>query len=304
MFCPSCGKENAQNAGYCNQCGRALTPASGAMPAAVGTGVAPVMQYVAQPRKKNPNLIAIIVIAVLAAVGGAVFLASKVDREAPEQRIGRLMREAAGLQPEKKAFFSKDQKFDDTFREQYRNLFRINKEYMDAVKNTDVSATGYLTTAASFADPASAAKALQQLHAAYDLDAAQEQKVQVVLSNIRQAIESSDWSSSERQGMVDGFNRGISEPLAKRQHATSAEQAWVAAIDDIYAYADQYHSAFVLNNNHLVISDDGVRQEFNSKAHTLDQRRNDFLQAKNEFELYQKNLFKKMGMSPQDVGLH
>ena len=214
------------------------------------------------------------------------------------------MREAAGLQPEKKAFFSKDQKFDDTFREQYRNLFRINKEYMDAVKNTDVSATGYLTTPASFADPASAAEGLRQLHAAYDLDAAQEQKVQVVISNIRQAIESSDWSSSERQGMIDGFNAGMSEPLAKRQHATGAEQAWVAAIDDIYAYAEQYHSAFVLTNNQLVISDDGVREGFNSRAHILDKRRNDFLQAKNDFEVYQKNLFQKMGMSPQDVGLH
>ena len=128
--------------------------------------------------------------------------------------------------------------------------------------------------------------------------------MQVVISNIRQAIESSDWSSSERQGIIDGFNAGISEPMAKRQHATSAEQTWVAAIDDIYAYAEQYHSAFVLNGNQLVISDDGVREGFNSKAHTLDQRRREFIQAKNDFEQFQKSLFQKMGMSPQDVGLH
>src|SRR5262249_45969596 len=141
----------------------ALGPARYATPAYVSTRTA------LPPRKSDSALILVIVVVVCALAGGAAWFAANINREKPEERIGRLMREAAGLQPVKKAFFSQDQKFDDTFREQYRNLFRINKEYVAAVKNADISAVAQLSTPASFADPSSAAEGLRQLHAVYDL---------------------------------------------------------------------------------------------------------------------------------------
>lgn len=254
-------------------------------------------------RKRNPALIAIIAIAVAIIIGGGAFLAANINRETPEQRIGRLMREAAGLQPVHNSFFSRDRQFDDTFREQYRNLFRINKEYVEAVSKLDISATAQLGTPESFADPATAAEGLKQLHAAYDLDTNQEERLQEVINNIRQIIENNDWSGSNRQAFENGFNQGIAEPLARRKRATSAEAAWIQSIDDVYSYAENNHSVFVLNGGQLQISDNQVLEDFNSKIRNMNARRSEFLQAKQDFEQWQADLFKKMGVSATDVGL-
>jgi hypothetical protein len=307
MFCPSCGKENASTSGYCQACGRQLTPVPG-VSAAPGPAAAPAQSpVITQPmqlqRKRNPALIVVLAIAVAVAVGAGAFLFANIDREAPEQRIGRLMREAAGIQPIHNSFFSRDRQFDDTFREQYRNLFRINKEYVEAVSKLDISATAQLGTPESFADPATAAEGLKQLHAAYDLDTSQEEKLQEVINNIRQIIENNNWSGATRQAFENGFNQGIAEPLARRKRATSAEAAWIQSIDDVYSYAENNHAVFVLNGGQLQISDNQVLEDFNSKIRTMNARRSEFFQAKQDFDKWQADLFKKMGVSGSDVGL-
>lgn len=307
MFCPSCGKENANAFGYCQACGRPLTPIPGTS-AASGPAAAPaqspvIPQPVQMQRKRNPALIAIIAIAIAIIIGGGAFLAANVNRETPEQRIGRLMREAAGLQPVHNSFFSKDRQFDDTFREQYRNMIRVNREYMETVKNADLRGVAQLGTPESFADPASAAEGLKQLHAAYDLDMGQEQKVQEIIGNIRKAVDTSGWSASERQAFMEGFNRGITNALDKRQHAVAAEQAWIESVDDVYTYADRNHSVFILNDGHVQISDNQVLEDFNSKIRNMNKRRSEFFQAKQEFEKWQADVFKKMGVSGTDLGL-
>ena len=307
MFCPSCGKENANAFGYCQACGRPLTPVPGTSSAS-GPAAAPAQSpVITQPmqmqRKRNPTLIVIVAIAVAIIIGGGAFLAANINRETPEQRIGRLMREAAGIQPIHNSFFSKDRQFDDTFREQYRNMIRVNREYMEAVKNADLSGVAHLATPESFADPASATEGLKQLHAAYDLDMGQEQKVQEIIGNIRKAVDTSGWSASEREAFMEGFNRGITNALDKRQHAVAAEQAWIDSVDDVYAYADRNHSAFILNGGHVQISDNQVLEEFNSKIRNMNKRRTDFFQAKQDFEKWQADVFKKMGVSGTDIGL-
>lgn len=301
MFCPNCGKENANTFGYCNSCGRPLTPIPGTVPGAVpAPGYA---QPMGAPKKTNAALIAVIVIVVAGVIGGAAFVVTHMDRETPQQRIGRLMREASGVQPIKKAFFSRDQQFDDTFREQYKNLIQANRDYMDAVKHADMSATRQLGTPESFADPTSFADGLKELHALYDLDMGQERKVREIVANIRQAIETGNWSASDREGMMKGFEQGLAEPLAKRQRVVSAEQAWIQSIDDVYDYATSNHSVFVLNNGQIAITDDQVLNGFNSKVRTMNARRNEFMQAKRDFDQWQAQLFQKMGVTSKDVGI-
>lgn len=301
MFCPNCGKENANTFGYCNSCGRPLIPIPGPVPGAgPATGYA---QPMSAPKKSNAALIAVIVIIVAGVIGGAAFVVTHMDRESPEQRIGRLMREASGAQPIKKAFFSRDQQFDDTFREQYKNLIQANRDYIDAVKHTDMSATRQLGTPESFADPTSFADGLKELHALYDLDMGQEQKVREIVGNIRQAIETGNWSASDREGMMKGFEQGLAEPLAKRRRVVSAEQTWIQSIDDVYDYATSNHSVFVLNNGQVSITDDQVLNGFNSKVRTMNARRNEFMQAKRDFDQWQAQLFQKMGVTSKDVGI-
>lgn len=304
MFCPSCGKENANAFGYCNFCGRALTPVPGGGPGpAIAPAPAPVVTQPMQPKRKASPILVGIAIFTIAFISVGIFLGSKVDRETPDQRIGRLVREAAGLQPVKNLFFSSDRQFDDAFREQYRNLLRINREYMEAVHQSDTSAVAHLFTAVSFAEPASAADGLKQLHAVYDLDMGQEQKVQEVIRGIRHIIETSSWSASNRQAFLDGFERGAAQVFNKRQGVVSAEQAWIAAVDDVYAYAGSNHSSFVLNGSQLIIPDNQVLHDFNAKIDNMNSRRQRFVEEKHKFDQWQADLFKDMGVNASDIGL-
>jgi len=314
MFCPSCGKENANTFGYCNACGKALTPVGGIAPG-IAPGAAPAPAPAMPPRpmasampptngpaKRSGVIVAAVVFALVAAAGTFGFLQVR-NTEKPEARIKRLVLEASGRQPIKKAFWAKDREFDDAFREQYKGLFRVNQEYMAAVKNTDISAAQKLGSPESFADPSAFTEGLRQVHAVYDLDMGQEQKVHEIVDNLRHIIETSSWSASDREGAVKGFDTGIAEPLAMRQTAVSAEQAWIQSIDDVYTYAEQNHSTFILNNGQLLIADNAVLEEFNSRVRTMNSRRTEFLQAKQNYDQYQQDLFRKMGVNPKDVGL-
>ena len=302
MICPSCGKENASASGQCVACGRPLAPVPGTFPATDQSAPAP-SRYGSVPvppqRKRSQALV--VTLAVAFAV--VVFLVSKINHENPDQRIGRLMREAAGLQPVHESFFSGDRHFDDTFREQYRNLFQANKDYIEASGKLDLSATATLGTPDSFADPSIATEGLKQLHAAYDLDRAQEEKVQQFVHNIEQALATSDWASSNRQAYEAGFKQGMVEPITRRKRATSAEAEWIQSVDDTYAFAQDNHAVLSSNGGQLRITDEEVRQAFNLRIRTMNARRTEFLQAKQDFEQWQAELFKKMGVNSKSFGL-
>lgn len=317
MFCPSCGKEIANAFGYCSFCGKPLTPPPQTAPGPAATAPAPVAmpgpavaaaqavavsQTVNVGPKRNTALIAVIAIVVIAVIGGLVFLVANVNREPPDQRIGRLMREAAGLQPVRKQFFAKDQQFDDTFREQYKNLIQINKDYMEAVRKTDMSDVARLGTPESFADPASFADGLRELHTAYDLDSGQEQKLQEMITNLRNTIENSGWAASNREEFMKGFEQGVAQVHDKRTGIVSTERAWIDSIDDVYDYAQRNHAAFILSNGQLLIADNQVLEEFNAKVRKMNASRGQFMQAKQQFDQWQASQFQKMGVKASDIG--
>lgn len=318
MFCPSCGKEIVNASGYCIYCGKPIAPPppaatvpGSAMPpgpvAMPGPAAAPAPSPVfistmrVQP-KRNTALIAVIVVVVIAVIGGLAFLVANVDREPPDQRIGRLMREAAGLQPTRKQFFSRDQQFDDAFRDQYKNLIQTNKDYMEAVRKTDMSDVSRLGTPESFADPASFADGLRELHTAYDLDSGQEQKLQEIIANLRTTIQNSGWAASNREEFLKGFEQGVAQVHDKRSGIVTTEKAWIDSIDDVYDYAQRNHGVFILSNGQLLISDNQVLEGFNAKVRAMNNSRSQFMQAKQQFDQWQAGQFKKMGVSASDIG--
>lgn len=221
--------------------------------------------------------------------------------EPTDQKVARLMREAAGLQPVRNSIFGED-KTDTKMRDLFKDIIRINKDYQDAVDKLDTSETAKLNTAESFADPSTVADGLKQLHAAYDLDAQQEQRMQEAMENFKHKFD--DLSPSQRNSVVNAFNTGIAKVMPTRQRAISTEKAWVDSVDDVYDYAQSHHSDFAMSNGTLVIGNDTVREEFNTRVRTLNARRDEFLQAKNEFARMQGQTFQKMGVSRSQTGLH
>jgi len=299
MVCPYCGKENSDSSVFCASCRQLLK------------GVGPTSPNLEPVKTKSGNgrKVLLVIVALLIATPFLIsFVRGFVQgfnsrMENTDQKVSRLMREAAGLQPVRTSIFGEDN-IDTRMRDLFRNVIRLNKEYQAAAERLNTSETGKLNSPESFADPDSATEALKQLHAAYDLDLQQEQNIQQVLDNFRHQFDGPGFSASDRELFLNGFNKGLAQSAPKRQRAIANEKAWIEASDDVYGYARAHHGDFKLVSGQLSISSDAVLVEFNSKIHALNQRQQEFLQAKNEFDQMQKGLWQKIGVKPQDTGTH
>lgn len=250
---------------------------------------------------RHPNRFALIfcIAGGLLALGNAATMLGNF--EPPDQRFARLMREAAGVQPESHRSFGRQQRFDDAVREQYRKLIQQNRDYIAAVKQMDITKVKTLNSAATFADPQAEQEGLEQLHALYQADADQEQKVRETMAGLRKILENYASSDSEREAMLGGFDKSSSAEFAKRQEALASEKAWVDAVDDLHAYAGSHRDAIAVNNGHLVIADAAVRDEFNGKMDFQEEKRRAFLKAQQQFSQSQAESLHKMGLSGTDI---
>jgi hypothetical protein len=262
------------------------------------------LAYVIAGRKKarKPNQFALIFCLV-----GVVFLAGDFARgvnfESDDQRINRLMREAAGLQPIHPSMLPSNRRWDDEVRDVFRDLLRQNKEYSEALHKLDQSQVDKINSPESFADRRVAEPALQQLHAAYDLDAAQEIQVKETLEKLRAAMESGVSSASERDAVEKGFEQGLAKQMPKRRRLVEAEKQWLDAVDSEYACAQQHERDFILLQGHLAIASTAVREEFNSRVREQEALRKELLDAKKEFDQFQSQTLQKAGLSAKDAGV-
>ncbi len=262
--------------------------------------------YVVAGRRKarNPNrfafLFLLVGIPILALNWLGTLTASA--RETPEQHVGRLMREAAELQPIGNEGSSSEGDFDDAMRKQFRRLIDRNREYAAAVERLDLSEVNKINSPESFADPGLASTSLKQLRASYDLDAEQEEKVKEILEDLRRAVASSTSSAWVRERMLKGFDQNVASKMPQRRQLIAAEKAWVDAVDDEYDYANQHRKEIRLVNDHLVIQDATLRDEFNAKVQDQEARRKEFLQAKEEFTQGQARDLQKFGLDPKKLG--
>src|SRR5262245_25856025 len=226
MLCPHCNTENVSAFGYCSACGKPLSKIDGTPGTAAAAAPAP-----AQGRSRRTTLFVMLGVAAVVALMGFLGVGMSGSFESPEQHVGRLMREASGLQPVHNALLPSNRRIDDALRDQFRNLIRVNREYTETVKNADISEVKRINSAESFANPDYAAPALQQLHNVYAIDAAQEEKVKSILDNLRHTMETEINSPSERESFLKGFDSSVQAQLATRRQAVAAEKAWVDAVD-------------------------------------------------------------------------
>ena len=259
--------------------------------------------YVIAGRKKTrkPNQFAL-TFCLLCVLFLAADFARGMNFESDDQRVSRLMREAAGLQPIHQSMFPRNRRWDDGVRQVFRELLRQNKEYSDALRKLNQSQVNKINSPESFADPRVAEPALKQLHAAYDLDAAQEIRVKEILEKLRATMESGSSSGSERDAVDKGFERGMAKQMPKRRRLVEAEKQWLHAVDSEYACAGEHEPDFIPLQGHLSIAGTAVREEFNARVREQEARRKELLDAKKEFDQFQSQTLQKTGLSPKDAG--
>lgn len=293
----------------------AIVPASGPeseqMGFRVGTLIATVLfpfliAYVIAGRRKVRDLKRF---GYVFSIAGLTFLTlswlgatNALNVETPEQHIGRLMREAAGTQPVRNPGFGNQREFDVAVRDQFRNLMQANREYLAAAERLNASETARLNSPETLADPTSGSQALEHLHAAYDLDARQEQRVNEILQKLRAAIQSSSSSPAEQKSLSKGFDDGVATQILKRQKLVSAEKAWVDAEDDLYGFTGGHPKEIKLAGGRVAIADNTTREQFNQKIRSEEALRKDFLERKQQFSNDQAKLLGSYGLDRKSVG--
>ena len=269
-------------------------------------GIPFLIAYAIAGRKKSrkPRAFAWIFSAI-ALVFGLSNLASNLDAlkpESTEQMVGRLMREAAGLQPVHSSILPSHRRMEDTLRPIFKQMVDLNKQYMEQVNHLDTSAVSDLNTARSFLHPEVGDHALQQVHAVYAVDSMQEEKLARILADLRHTMETMATSESDREAMLKGYDQGMQAGMSKRSETVAAEKAWMAALDDEYDYARSHQANLMDRDGHVVIQGHEIVLEFNRRLEQQEQLRKDFVRKQQEFSLFQANSLKKMGVTPQDVG--
>jgi hypothetical protein len=268
-------------------------------------GIPLLIAYPVAGRRKarNPNLFAGLFcgIAFVIIFANAMTHLGSWQPETTDQKVGRLMREAAGLQPVRRTMFGEN-KTDAKLRGFFKDILALNREYQDAVSKLDTSETKNLSTAESFADPESATDGLKQFHAAYELDVHQEERMQEIVEKFKHSFD--DLSASDRREMLEGFEKGLGQAMPVRQRALASEKAWLEAMDEVYDYARAHHADIRMVDGRLGVGDSQVREEFNIRIRALNARRAEFLQAKHAIDEMQSRELHKIGVTPQQVGAH
>lgn len=266
-------------------------------------GIPALIAYLVAGRKKvrHPNRFALVfcLISGIFSLGNA---ASMLSFETPQQRFSRLIREAAGVQPVSHKGLPSQRRLDDAVRSQYGKMLQLNRDYREKVRKLDNSKVKDINTAKAFASAEIAQPAIDQLHALYDADAAEERDVQNILNGLRNVFNDVQ-PAAEREAMLKGFDESLAQQNVRRRQLLDLEKTWVDSVDDEHAYAATHRDSIRLIGASLVIADPEVRTEFNKKIHLQEENRKAFLKLQGEFSKSTSESLGKMGLSGKDIGV-
>lgn len=222
--------------------------------------------------------------------------------EPSDQRIARLLREAAGTQPIHESWLPSRRRWDDAIRGQYRELLDQNREYQAAQqKLTADSSDIHLNSAASFADPEIGARCVKYVGDLYALDRFHEDQVRNSMGRLREAIILGARNQTERDEMLKGYDANWATQLAGRNKVLAGEKAWNDALQQEYKYAADHASNFRVVDGHLIVADQTVREQFNSLLEEQRRLRLDFIDTQKAFTKSQAETLEKVGIKAKDL---
>jgi len=189
-------------------------------------------------------------------------------------------------------------------RDFYSQVMRLRRKH-DQDSEQYASALGKLYSADSFSSPARMRESMQAVDGIRKVDQDFANAFGKSLGELKTRVQASSLSAHDKEEFLRGVNHGVgsSEVMATWKSLQQAEDKWSKATHEFYGFTLAQSSAIKVENGHVLIVGEAVRQEFNSRLHECADLGNRVAAANRTMELKQQASMKNMGVTRSDLGL-
>lgn len=229
---------------------------------------------------------------------------SPVDHQAVNQEIIGILKEATGGQPANGASSVLGKDVDALMRDFFSHIMALRRK-RDQDAGQYASTLGKLYSAESFSSPARMRQSMQAADGIQKIDQDFAGAFSKSLDELKTRVQASSLSADDKEGFVRGVNNGIgsSQMMATWKDLQKAEDRWSTATHALYGFALQQSSIIKVENGHVLIVGEALRQEFNSRLHECADLSNRMRAASRTMVLKQQAGMKDMGITRSDLGL-
>jgi hypothetical protein len=316
MKCIVCGFENPEAGKQCSFCGKPLverpptsTVAAGAT-AAAAVAVAPqpppspeMINVVPESQKSHKT--AFIVAAVCAAIFVMVFLGfvgfgffGYLVQSQQKATVGRLAHEALSGQAQSDS--GQQGEMQALIRDYFKQVRDLNVSYRQQVADLNISQLPKIYSVETFATPGAMRRAQSEIVSIWKVDSDQEDNLRALQQKMRDQINSGNWSDFQKKAFIEGFDTGAGRVVALREPMVATEKDWVDAANDLYQYAMDNASSIEVQNGRVAINDADIRDTFNQKMHTAEEKYSTMQSSKQSYDQQIAQMTRQSGLSQED----
>lgn len=263
------------------------------------------------PRRMKRLAIVFVSIGILESIGSLAAnnpqrtYGSPGDQQAVNQEIVGIVKQAAGTQQANPIFtpvLGTD--ISAVTRDWFSQVMRLRKKH-DQDSEQYARALSKLYSADSFSSPARMRESMQAVDGIQKIDQDFANAFGKSLGDLKTRVQASSLSARDKEEFLHGVNHGLgsSEVVATWKDLQKAEDKWSKATHAFYGFALTQSSAIKVENGHVQIVGEDVRQEFTSRMHECADLSNRVMTASRTMALKQQAGMKNMGVTRSDLGL-
>jgi hypothetical protein len=230
---------------------------------------------------------------------------SPVNQQAVNQELADILKQSAGTQPSNS--FSSPLLGTDlsaVVRDYFSQIMRLRRKH-DQDSQQYARTLGNLYSPDSFSSPARMRESMQAVDGIRKIDQDFAIAFGKTVGELKARVQASSLSAHDKEEFLHGVNNGLgsSEVVATWKDLQKAEDKWSKATHAFYEFALTQSSAIKVENGHVLIVGEAVRQEFNSRLHECGDLSNRVMAANRTMALKQQAGMKNMGVTRSDLGL-
>lgn len=264
------------------------------------------------PRRMKRFAIVFVALGALMAVGSLAernlpqrTYRSPADQQAVNQEIVGIVKQAAGTQSANgisTQVLGKD--ISALTRDFFTQIIGLRRKH-DQDAEQYASVLRKLYSADSFSSPARMRQSMQAVDGIQKIDQDFAVAFGKSLDGLKTRVEASSLSAHDKEGFMQGVNNGLnsSEMMATWKDLQKAEGKWSNDTHAFYEFALEQSSTIKVENGHVLIAGEALRQEFNSRLHECVDLRNRMVAANHTMALKQQANLKSFGLTRSDLGL-